>query len=238
MKDSNFYAVQGWMVNKLHLSGNELICYAIIYGFSQDGMTLFMGSISYLQKWMNVSRPTVINTLKTLIKKGLLNKHEVEENNVRLCYYGINEEAKDSLEEGSKESILVGSKESILGGSKESIPNNIKDNKEINKEKNKDKSLLKKISPEEQAHNAWFKENFPILAQNKRPLKLKTLIALQASYTKKEIIMKLNEMEAKVNFNRKYSDVGRVLYNWLERDKDPNFFKRLKAAKDDSAGKQ
>lgn len=134
MKDSNFYTVQGWMVNKLHLSGNELICYAIIYGFSQDGDTLFMGSLSYLQKWMNVSRPTVINTLKSLMKKGLLNKHEEEKNKVRLCYYGINEEAKESLLGGSKDSLLGGSKESLLGGSKESLDNNIKNNKDNNKE--------------------------------------------------------------------------------------------------------
>ena len=139
MKDSNFYTVQGWMINKLHLSGNELICYAIIYGFSQDGMTLFMGSLSYLQKWMNVSQPTVINTLKTLIKKGLLNKHEVEKNNVRLCYYGINEEAKETLVEGTKEILVGGTKESLVGGTKESLPpNNIKNNKEINKENNKE----------------------------------------------------------------------------------------------------
>ena len=127
MKDSNFYTVQGWMVNKLHLSGNELICYAIIYGFSQDGDTLFMGSLSYLQKWMNVTQPTVINTLKSLIKKGLLNKHEVEKNKVRLCYYGINEEAKEIL--------VGGTKEILVGGTKEILPNNIKDDKEINKEK-------------------------------------------------------------------------------------------------------
>lgn len=105
-------------MNKLHLSGNELICYAIIYGFSQDGDTLFMGSLSYLQKWMNVSRPTVINTLKSLMKKGLLNKHEEEKNKVRLCYYGINEEAKETL----------------LGGSKDSLDNNINNNKDNNKE--------------------------------------------------------------------------------------------------------
>lgn len=113
-------------MNKLHLSGNELICYAIIYGFSQDGVTLFMGSLSYLQKWMNVSQPTVINTLKSLMKKGLLNKHEVEKNKVRLCYYGINEETKENL--------VGGTKNILEGGTKEILPNNIKDNKENNKE--------------------------------------------------------------------------------------------------------
>ena len=119
MKDTNYYSVQGWMVNKLHLSGNELICYAIIYGFSQEGMSVFMGSLSYLEKWMNATRPTVIKALKSLVEKSLIIKQEVEKNKVRLCYYGINEETKESL--------LVGSKETLSGGDKETLSNNIKD---------------------------------------------------------------------------------------------------------------
>ena len=122
MKDTNYYSVQGWMVNKLHLSGNELICYAIIYGFSQEGMSVFMGSLSYLEKWMNATKPTVIKALKSLVEKELIVKQEVEKNNVRLCYYGINEETKESL----------------LGGSKETLPNNnILDNIEDNKKERK-----------------------------------------------------------------------------------------------------
>ena len=88
-----------------------------------------------------------------------------------------------------------------------------------NKENNKRKSICKELTPEELKHEKWFKENFPKLSINKRPLKLKTLIALQAEYTEEEIILKLNEMEAKADFNRKYDDVGRTLYNWLKRDK-------------------
>jgi hypothetical protein len=72
--------------------------------------------------------------------------------------------------------------------------------------------------------------NFPKLSLNKRPLKLKTLIALQSEFTSDEIILKLNEMEARADFNRKYDDVGRTLYNWLKRDKNRIFGSKSKTA--------
>nr|DAI57620.1 MAG TPA: hypothetical protein [Caudoviricetes sp.] len=31
IKDENFTTIQGWMLNRLNLKGNELIIYAIIY---------------------------------------------------------------------------------------------------------------------------------------------------------------------------------------------------------------
>ena len=37
MKDENYIVLQGWMINKLNLKGNELTVYALIYGYSQNG---------------------------------------------------------------------------------------------------------------------------------------------------------------------------------------------------------
>ena len=48
IKPNNFINIQGWMVTELGLKGNELIIYAIIAGFSQDGESNFHGSLSYL----------------------------------------------------------------------------------------------------------------------------------------------------------------------------------------------
>ena len=36
MYNNQFYIIQGWMVNELKLKGNELICYAVIYGFCKQ----------------------------------------------------------------------------------------------------------------------------------------------------------------------------------------------------------
>lgn len=71
---NTYYTVQAWMVNDLGLHGNELALYAIIWGFSQDGRSEFVGSISYIQEWLGCSRQTVVNTLKALIEKGLVVK--------------------------------------------------------------------------------------------------------------------------------------------------------------------
>lgn len=99
----------------------------------------------------------------------------------------------------------------------------INSNKEINKNNNNKRETVSDLFPEnneELKFNNWFTESFPTLAKNKRPLKFKTYISLLAKYPKNDIILKLNEMEAKNEFNRKYSDVGRTLWVWLERDYD------------------
>jgi hypothetical protein len=62
------------MVNDLELHGNELTLYAIIYGFSQDGRSEFVGSISYITEWLGCSRPTAIKALANLVEKGLISK--------------------------------------------------------------------------------------------------------------------------------------------------------------------
>ena len=43
IKNENFILIQGWMINNLKLSGNDLLVYAIIYGFTQDGEQWFEG---------------------------------------------------------------------------------------------------------------------------------------------------------------------------------------------------
>ena len=63
----NYITISGWMVTELNLKGNELIVYAMIYGFSQAENQIFDGSINYLCEWLQASRPTVINTLKSLV---------------------------------------------------------------------------------------------------------------------------------------------------------------------------
>lgn len=74
MKDENFYVIHGWMINKLKLKGNELLCYAIIYGFSQDGETMFNGSRKYISDCVGASNSTIDNALASLVEKGLIIK--------------------------------------------------------------------------------------------------------------------------------------------------------------------
>lgn len=71
IKNENFYTVFGWMLNVLELKGNELIVFAIVYSFSQDGESEFTGSLNYLQTFANIkSKNTVLTMLKNLIDKN------------------------------------------------------------------------------------------------------------------------------------------------------------------------
>jgi len=124
MKD-NYINVQGWMVTKLKLSGNELLIFALIYGFSQDGSSEFKGSINYICNWLNCSRPTVSKILKDLTDKNFIEKRIFNENNVIFNRYKVNLLVVKKLYMGSKETLHGGSKETLHNNT---IINNTKDN--------------------------------------------------------------------------------------------------------------
>lgn len=75
VKDNNFIAIQGWMRTQLNLKGNELLIYALIYGFSQDGESRFKGSRKYIADWCGCSLNTVDRSLGSLVNKGYLAKY-------------------------------------------------------------------------------------------------------------------------------------------------------------------
>lgn len=89
IKKENYVQISGWMISELNLSGNELIAYALIHGFSQDGKSVFRGSLSYMQEWLNCgSRQTVIKTVKSLVEKKLVEKRILRRNNETIgCEY-------------------------------------------------------------------------------------------------------------------------------------------------------
>lgn len=69
--------IADWMIRSLQLQGEELIIYAIIHSFSQDGDSVFYGSISYLSFWTGLGKTTVITKLKKLLEKKLIEKKNV-----------------------------------------------------------------------------------------------------------------------------------------------------------------
>lgn len=87
VKDGTYVNIQSFMVNELHLSGNALIIYAVIYGFSQDGESWFTGSRSYLAAWCQASKSTVSRNLETLCADGLIERRERTESGVLLVDY-------------------------------------------------------------------------------------------------------------------------------------------------------
>lgn len=104
----SFIHISAFMINELELKGNELLAYAIIYGFSQDGESEFTGGNSYLCEWLGTSKQTVINVLKSLMTKGYIRKIEKTVNHVRFNSYQavLDWDKKNADEETEKEEPL------------------------------------------------------------------------------------------------------------------------------------
>ena len=113
MKSENFVVIQGWMCNELGLKGNELLIFALIHGFSQDGVSKFHGGRKYIGDTFNISLPTVDKALNSLVDKGYLNKEGFDDF-VNPNVYWVNFEVVKKLYEGGKVSLLGGSKETLL----------------------------------------------------------------------------------------------------------------------------
>ena len=129
IKDENFISIQGWMVNRLNLKGNELIAYAVIYGFSQDGESMYTGSRRYLADWCGCSVKTVGNALASLVAKGLISKHDKTVNGVHLCDYSITMVGKNFP--GGREKTSLGVGKNFPGGREKTSLHNIEDNIDV-----------------------------------------------------------------------------------------------------------
>lgn len=73
----SYLTIQTWMVTKLGLKGDELLIFAIIYGFSQDGISTYKGTTRYLTFWTGKSKETVIKNLKSLRNKKMIERRKV-----------------------------------------------------------------------------------------------------------------------------------------------------------------
>ena len=101
----------------LGLSGNDLMVFALINGFSQDGQGCFYGSLNYICETCGISRRTAIYILNDLVERGFLLKEETIQNGVKRVLYQVNR--------GSAEIAPVVQK--LHRGSAEIAPNNIID---------------------------------------------------------------------------------------------------------------
>lgn len=136
LKGDNYTTIQGWMLTDLCLKGNELLIYAVIYGFSQSEGQVFSGSLRYLAEWTNSTKRGVMNNLKSLVEKGYIGKRDIVVNGVKFCEYYVTKFT------GGVKNVQGGVEQSSIGGMEKSSPNNKdidnkEDIKEINKRANK-----------------------------------------------------------------------------------------------------
>ena len=88
MKENNYIIIPGFLRTRLDLKGSELIITALIYGYSQDGNSWFMGKTEYIAEWAGITDKNVLRSLKSLTEKGILERKEMFVNNkVKRCYY-------------------------------------------------------------------------------------------------------------------------------------------------------
>ena len=131
----NYITIQGFMIVDLGLSGNELIMYALIYGFSQNGEAHFHGSLNYITTAINVTKANAKKILDRLVEKGLIKKRDVVIGGVKYCDYKVTP-VEGCCQNDNKGGIVSaeGRYSFDNGGGIVSIPNNNIDN---NKDNNK-----------------------------------------------------------------------------------------------------
>ena len=143
ISDGTYITIQGWMRTELKLSGNELIVYAIIYGFSQNKQGKFTGSAQYLADWVGCTRRTVMTILNKLVEAKLISKTEIILNNneKRVSYQA--ERGCEKTSQGVKnfhrgcEKISQGGVKNFHRGC-EKISHNININNNTNNNNNRD----------------------------------------------------------------------------------------------------
>ena len=130
----------------LGLSGNDLVVFALINGFSQDGQGCFYGSLSYICETCGIARRTAVYILQELVEKGLITKSETMQNGVKYVAYQVSAKSAQVVQK-------------LHLGSAEIAPKNKEDIK-INKDTIKEgkfnfKSALVQIGVSEEVADAW-----------------------------------------------------------------------------------
>ena len=89
LNNKNYIAIADWMVTDFNFNTRELLCYAIIYGFSQDGESVFSGSLNYLSTWLGIRRDNVMRYLNSLVEKGVVTKEKKTSASKTWCEYRV-----------------------------------------------------------------------------------------------------------------------------------------------------
>ena len=108
------------MISRLGLSGNSLLVYAIIYGFSQTEGHYFNGSLQYLAEWTNSTKQGVLKNLKELVDCGYILKYESSPTNI----YCINREIIDGVNKVKEVNKVQQPLNKVEEDVKQSLPNN------------------------------------------------------------------------------------------------------------------
>lgn len=140
------------MRTRLRLRGNDLICFALLYGFSQDGASEFRGSLRYIREATGVATDqSVLNIIKRIEDMGLVTKTTKVSGGVKSSSYKAY-----STPLKNREGVL----QNLEGGSLKNRDNNIDiNNIDINIKESTPKGVPKK-SPDLQERIKIERDNF------------------------------------------------------------------------------
>lgn len=86
-KKDSYIVILSFMLTELRLAGNELLCYALIYGYSQNGAGGFFGSRTQLAEALNIARRTATDIIDRLLDKGFIKVQHITIGGVQRCMY-------------------------------------------------------------------------------------------------------------------------------------------------------
>ena len=161
-----YIVIQDWMISDLQLKGNELLTYALIYGFSQDGESEFKGSLKYISKFLGVSKSTAQRNLENLVNRGVIEKRVEEISGVKFNRYIAHEKAEPPIVKTS-----TGCSQNGYGGVVKMGTNNTNIYNTNNNTSNntKDKGTPAKKEPEQYFEDEELNDKFlEFLAMRKR----------------------------------------------------------------------
>lgn len=201
MNNNNYICLQGFMLADENLKGNDLILYALIYGFVQDGETEYYASLNYMSEALHLTKRGVQKILQRLVDMGYL---EAEEKEIwgakRTRYRAIVKDMYASSWGVNK--VRGGGEKSSPSGEKSSPNNNI-----YIYNNNNNKYSAKTKSEREQA-----------FAEKCKPYREKYGDAMVDKF-----IYYWTEGENKMRYEKQdVFEVGRRLATWAQRDAERN----------------
>ena len=223
IKDKNFYQVSGWMMNKLHLKGEELTCYAIIYSLSQLGEGRYVAGLKYLTEFMQCSQSTASRAIKSLYKKGLIDKEEIVTDKGRRMYYFCSDDNSDDKSDDNSDSNPDGVQSKSLDGvQSKSLPinNNKEHNRKVLSNESTKSTRKKELTEEEKEYQEKMREKFPRIMKMEQPLTLKEARKLKEKYDNDMLKQIMHEMENWKPLLKKSVSAYMTIINWCNREID------------------
>lgn len=86
-KKGGYVTCQEWMVRKLGLTGKKLMIYSIIQSFSQDGSSMFTGTLKYICFWTGFSKQHALKLLNEMVDEGLIERKDIPFENNKARHY-------------------------------------------------------------------------------------------------------------------------------------------------------